>query len=91
MLKKTTYPGRLQLNHFRNRNYHLARKNQHFQAHVFNICVESGYKEWYGRRWGRDDRPGESSGGSDDEYSKTVISWVGFDPAYEEYDEDRRH
>ena len=29
---------------------------------------------------GRDDRPGKSSDGSDDEYSKTVISRVGFDP-----------
>ena len=29
---------------------------------------------------GRDDRPGKPSGGSDDEYSKTVISRVGFDP-----------
>ena len=29
---------------------------------------------------GLDDRPGKSSGGSDDEYSKTVISRVGFDP-----------
>ena len=29
---------------------------------------------------GRDDRPGKSSGGFDDEYSKTVISQVGFDP-----------
>ena len=27
---------------------------------------------------GRDDRPGKSSGGSDDEYSKTVISLVSY-------------
>ena len=34
---------------------------------------------WYGRRWcGRVYRPGESSGGSDDEYSKTGISRVSY-------------